>query len=462
MKEDKTQAVSYGAAELDLGLTMALSRFVADLDFNDLSAGTVHAAKRGVMDWLGCALAGSRHATLDRLLPVLAMLSGDARFPVVGRPTRLGLLESAMANGQMGHVLDFDDTHMGGVVLHASSPLLAALLAVAEARPVDGRTLLAAYVAGFDVAVRAGQGAPGHHRGGWHLTGTLGTIGAGAAVARLLGLDARQTAYAVGIATTQAAGMQQNRGTMCKSFHAGKAAANGALAGLLAEGGFDSSLEILEGRKGFCRIFSDTAAPETLLDGLGSRFEIERNGFKPYACGIVLHPTIDAMVAIGRRIPDKASVREIALRVHPHAVSITGVADPKTGLKSKFSLTHSAAVACLDGAAGIEQYGDARAAAPDVIALRERVSVETDDSLGKDQAFARVTLAGGDVLEQAVTHATGTVDNPMSDGALEEKFLANARPVVGDGADRLADAVWGLDRMEDVRGLLQQAAGTGG
>lgn len=458
----ESERVSYGADELRLGITRKLAGFVAGLRYEDLPADVVHQARRGVLDWIGCGIAGSRHPTLDRLLPVLSALSGEARVPVIGRARRLGVLEAAIANGQMGHVLDFDDTHMGGVVLHASSPLLAALLSVAQTRPVDGRALITAYVAGFEVAVRSGQGAPGHHKGGWHLTGTLGSIGAGAAVARLLGLDETGTVHALGIAATQAAGMQQNRGTMCKSFHAGKAAANGALAGLLAEGGFDSSDEILEGKRGFCRIYSDVAEPDRVVDGLGSRFEIAANGYKPYACGIVLHPTIDALVAIGNRVGRRSDVRSIALRVHPHAVSITGVADPKTGLKSKFSLSHSAAVAFLDGAAGIEQYGDDRARAPDVVALRDKVTVETDDTLAKDQAFARVVLASGETADHFVEHATGTVANPISDAALTAKFTANADPVIGGRAERLADIVRRLEHLDDARALLGAATGDGG
>src|SRR6185436_13621737 len=191
-----------------------------------------------------------------------------------------------LANGQMGHVLDYDDTHMGGVVLHTSSPVLAALLALAERAPVSGEAFMLAYAVGFEAGVRAGRTAPGHHKGGWHLTGTLGSIAAGAACGRLLSLDAQRMTYALGIAATQAGGMQQNRGTMCKSFHAGKAARNGVLAALLAERGVDSTQEIIEGKRGFSRIYSDVAAPEQLTDGLGASWLIESNGHKPYACGV--------------------------------------------------------------------------------------------------------------------------------------------------------------------------------
>ncbi len=165
---------------------------------------------------------------------------------VLARHLRLAHGDAALVNGQMGHLLDYDDTHMGGVVLHASSPTLAALLSAAERAPVSGAALILAYVSGFEAGVRVGQSSPGHHAGGWHLTGTLGHFAAATAVGKLIGLDAGQLTHAMGIAGTQASGMQQNRGTMCKSFHAGRAASNGLLAALLAQKGFDSSEEIVE------------------------------------------------------------------------------------------------------------------------------------------------------------------------------------------------------------------------
>src|SRR5215470_14673235 len=157
----------------------------------------------------------------------------------------------------------------------ASSPVLAALFALAERAPVSGTQFLLAYAAGFEAGVRSGRTAPGHHKGGWHLTGTLGSIAAGVAAGKLLGLDAQRLAHAMGIAATQAAGMQQNRGTMCKSFHAGKAAANGTLAALLAERGFDSTQEIIEGERGFARIYSDVSLPEQLTAALDEGWLIE-------------------------------------------------------------------------------------------------------------------------------------------------------------------------------------------
>jgi 2-methylcitrate dehydratase PrpD len=412
-------------------------------------------ARRGVLDWIGCALAGSGHRTITTLLDVLQETSGRPQATVLGRKLKLGLLEAPLANGQMGHILDYDDTHMGGVVLHTSSPVLAALFALADRKPVSGADLMLAYAVGFEAGVRSGRTAPGHHKGGWHLTGTLGSIAAGVAGAKLLKLDAQKTTYAMGIAATQAAGMQQNRGTMCKSFHAGKAASNGVLAVLLAERGFDSTQEIIEGKRGYSRIYSDTAEPDELVKGLGQGWLIETNGHKPYACGVVLHPLIDAVVAIRNRDRiDPAKVDEIALRVNPLVLTITGVVEPQSGLQSKFSTLHSAAVALIDGAARMAQYTDAKAADPAVAALRRKVKPVADESLRKDEAYAAVT-AHGQRHEVHIAHASGTADNPMSDAAIEAKFLANATPVIGaERAGRVRDAVASLEKCADARELI--------
>jgi 2-methylcitrate dehydratase PrpD len=440
-------------------LTKTLCAHLAAARYCDLSAAAEREARRGVLDWVGCALAGSRHAAIDTLLAVLQETGSRPQATVLGRDLKLGLLDAPLANGQMGHVLDFDDTHMGGVVLHASSPVLAALFSLAERAPVSGADLMLAYAVGFEAGIRSGLTAPGHHKGGWHLTGTLGTIAAAVAAGKLIGLDAQRLTHAMGIGATQAAGMQQNRGTMCKSFHAGKAAQNSVLAALLAERGFDSTQEIIEGRKGFCRIYSDTAAPERLSAGLGESWLIEVNGHKPYACGVVLHPLIDAVIEIrNRERIDPAAVSEISLRVHPLVLSITNALEPTTGLQSKFSAVHSAAVALVDGGAGIAQYSDAKAADPTVAALRRKTRAIADETVRSDEAFATIEV-GCKRYDAHVRHASGTAGNPMSDAAIEAKFRANATPIIGsERAQRVVEFVGTLERRPDVRHLIALVA----
>src|SRR3974390_919386 len=436
-------------------LTKALCGHLAATQFGDLSGAAVRETRRGVLDWIGCALAGSGHKTVTTLLSVLQEVSGKAQATVFGRRLKRGLLDAPLANGQMGHVLDYDDTHMGGVVLHTSSPVLAALFALADRAAVSGADLMLAYAIGFEAGVRAGRTAPGHHKGGWHLTGTLGTIAAAAAAGKLIKLNRQMLTYTLGIAATQSAGMQENRGTMCKSFHAGKAAANGVLSALLAERGFDSTQEIIEGNKGFCRIYSDVAEPEQLTAGLGKGWIIEANGHKPYAWGVVLHPLIDAILAIrNREAIDPALVSEISLRVHPLVLGITAVIEPSTGLQSKFSTMHSAAVALVDGAAAGAQYSDAKTTDPTIAALRRKVKPVADETLRKDEAYAVIT-AGGKRHEGHTAHASGTADNPMSDRAIETKFMDNATPVIGrERAEKVHGFVSSLEKQLDVRELV--------
>jgi 2-methylcitrate dehydratase PrpD len=454
----------YGAAPIGLNITRDLAAFIAGFRYEDLPEAAVHESRRSVLDWLGGALAGSRHPTLGKLMPVLEMLSGKPQATVLGRGMQLGLMEAALANGQAGHVLDYDDTHMGGVVLHASSPILAAVLALADRQGndqvFDGRALICAHVAGFEGGVRVGQSAPNHHDGGWHLTGTLGSIAAGTACARLLGLDAKQMMYAIGIAAAQSGGMQQHRGTMCKSFHAGKAASNGVLAALLAQQGFDSSEETVEGKRGFARIYSKVATPEVVLDQIGKRWEITRNGHKPYACGVVLHPILDAMVELGeKRLLKPEEIAKVEVRAHEMAVRITGLGDPSTGLQSKFSIYHAAAVAYLDRAAAIAQFTNERAAAPDVLALRGKIEVVVDETFEKDEARAAIVPVSGNRIEAHIPHASGQINNPMSDRAIENKFIANATPVVGEErARQIAAMVWKLEALGDVRDLIKLCA----
>ncbi len=462
MSSSATSITEYGLTPVGLNVTRDFSAFLATVRFEDLPEAAVHQARRGALDWIGCTLAASPHPTIAKLLAVIEQAGGSGSTRVLGHAHKLALLDAAVANGQMGHLLDYDDTHMGGVVLHASSPILAALFALIDGGGIDGRTLIAAYAAGFEASVRIGQAAPGHYDRGWHLTGTLGTIGAGAACGRLLGLAPQQMVHALGLAGTQASGMQQNRGTMAKSFHAGKAAANGLLAALLAQGGFDSSPEIIEGKNGFCRTYSDIANPELVLDGLGSRWEIVRNGFKPYACGVVLHPAIDAVIALAQQAGlEPAAIKRVELRVHPHAVKITGVREPNSGLQAKFSIYHSAAAAYLDHAAGIAQYTDARALAPDVVALRKKIEVVTDENFRKDQAHATLVTQSGQHHAADVAHASGTIDNPMSDRALEAKFLASAGAVIGaDNARGVADRIWQLETIADIRTIVDHLVTT--
>ena len=448
-------SLSYSAANLDVGTGRNFCAFTSGLFYESLPAQVRHECKRGVLDWLGCALAGSGTDTIARLSAALHVTGSLPKAHALGHAQKMGVLEAALMNGQMGHVLDFDDTHMDGVVLHTSSPVLSALFSAATLVPCSGQDLMLAYVLGFEAGVRIGKASPGHHDAGWHLTGTLGTLAAGVASARLLGLSANQTNYCLGIAATQSAGLQQNRGTMSKSFHAGKAAQNGLLSALLAREGFDSSTEIIEGRKGFSASFAKGHEASAMTVDLGQRWEILSNGYKPYACGVVLHPLIDGVMALRANVVDVDQIASISLQVNPITVRITGIEKPQTGLQSKFSLYHSAAVAWLDGVASLSQYTDTKATDPQVVALRNKVQAQAVEAFGRDEAHVTVTLFDGTSFEVHIAHASGTHQNPMTDEALEAKFMANAIPVLGIArCQDIVHEVWALENCPDVNDLI--------
>ncbi len=332
------------------------------------------------------------------------------------------MMTAALVNGVASHVLDFDDTHATAFI-HPSAPILPAALALAETRGLSGAALLEAFVLGVEAACRIGNAVlPSHYEIGWHITGTAGAIGAAVACGKLLGLDAEQMVWAIGLSATQPVGIREHFGSMTKSFHPGRAAQNGLLAALLAEQRFDAADEPIAGRRGFAAILADGFDPSQMTEALGQRWEIQRNTYKPFACGLVIHPAIDACLQL-RTMPgcDVDRVESVALAVHPIVMELTGKREPASGLEGKFSVYHSAAVALLDGAGGEAQFGDARVTAPEVVALRQRVTATIDPAMHREACTAVLTLCDGQVLRAAVTVPLGSLGKPMSDVRIPTK-----------------------------------------
>ncbi|HEY8449316.1 MAG TPA: MmgE/PrpD family protein, partial [Bacillota bacterium] len=260
---------------------------------------------------------------------------------------------------------------------------------------------------------------------------------------------------ALGIAAAQAAGFREAFGTMVKSFHVGKAAMNGILAALLAAEGFTAPDDPFGGRRGFASVFGGHYDPAPVAE-MGRQWEIFADGFKPYACGLVIHPSVDGVLALQRQYGFGAQeVERIELEVHPHVLDLTGKRDPRTGLEGKFSVYYAVAAALLDGQLYEEQFSDERVQRPAAIELYRRVEATVDPSLGRGQARVRVLLRDGTRVETFVTAATGTPANPMSDSQLEQKFMALVVPVTGEApAHAVVQAVRDLDRVASAADLL--------
>ena len=446
-----------------MGATEELSGFVSELDAADVPAEVMHQAKRCLVDWLGVTLAGSADPSVEILGTVSEELGSDRVATVLGTGRRTSLLFAALANGFSAHVLDYDDTYNPArTTVHGSAPVWPVVLALGEVAPLDGRRALTAFVAGFETQVRVALAlGPAHYEAGWHVTGTVGHLGAAVAAGSLLRLDAEQTANALGAAGTQAAGLKGVYGSMGKALHPGKAAMDGMLAAFLARRGFTASTSILERDNGVLQVLSTDPQPELVTAGLGQDWTLPDNGFKPYACGSLTHPTIEAVIGLrdahGLR-PDQ--IESVRATVNDYVSWVTGKAEPTTGLEGKFSIFHSAAVAAVDGAASVRQFTDERVNDPVVRDMRGRVSIVVDDQLPKDAATVELALTDGRRVTSTVSHNKGTPDKPMTDAEIEAKFTDLAAPRIGtDAARRLVELCWRLDDCEDVAELARLARG---
>ena len=440
-------------------VTRTLAHWLVSARPEDLPESVRREARRTVVNYVGCAVGGSRHPTLDIAAAALAPFGGPAQASVLGRTERTDVFTAALLNGMSSHVLDYDDTHLKSVI-HPGGPVLSAALALAEYQPVGGRELLHATVLGVEAECRIGNAVyPAHYDRGWHITGTAGVFGAAAAAGKMLGLSEHQMVWALGIAAAQPVGLREMFGTMTKSFHPGRAAQNGLLAALLASRGFTSTDVGLEGRSGWAHVLSTEQDWGEITGELGERYEILLNTYKPFPCGIVLHPAIDACLQLrAEHGLSAADIERIDLSVNPLVLELTGKKTPQTGLEGKFSVYFAAAVAIVAGSVGVGQFSDEAVRDPEVVALRDRVVAAVDPAIREEQVRAVVTLKDGRRLEKFVEHAVGSVEKPMSDAALEEKFLDLADGVLPAARARaLLDLCWRVEELPNA-GEIAQAA----
>lgn len=425
-------------------VTRILARYVVESRFESIPATTRHHATRTFVNWLGCAIGGSHHEGMDIALAALAPMAGAAQASVLGRSERLDILHAALLNGISSHMFDFDDTHLK-TVIHPAGPVCSAILALAEHRPVSGEDFVHALVLGVEVECRIGNSVyPNHYDTGWHITGTAGVMGAAAACGKLLGLNEQQMVWALGIAATQSSGLREMFGTMCKPFHPGNAAKNGLMSALLAEKNFTSSNRGLEAPRGFAHVLSTKFDPSEIIDGLGSTFEIDLNTYKPFACGIVIHPIIDACVQLrNEHTLTGDEIESVLAKVHPLVLELTGKKTPQTGLEGKFSVYHSAAAGFIYGAAGEREYSDAVVRDAKVVALRDKVTAVVDSTMHEDQTLVEVRLKDGRTLSKYVEAAIGSLKRPQTDADLEAKFRGLAEDVLPKAqVDKVLGLAW--------------------
>ena len=412
-------------------VTRILADFVATHPSRGWDAGVDKEAHRTLLNWVGCAIGAARHPTVEAALAAVRELAPSSQATILGRSERVDMGSAAMLNGITSHTFDFDDTHLK-TIIHPAGPVASAALALGEHVHASGRQLVDAVVLGIDVACRVGNMIyPDHYDRGWHITGSTGMLGAAAACARLLALDSHRTAMALGIAASQPIGVREQFGSMTKPFHPGGAARAGLMSALMAKHGYTASARALEAPRGLAQTFSTKCDWTEITDALGERFEISFNTYKPFACGIVIHPSIDGCVQVRTaHQPRIEDIERVDLKVHPLVLELTGKKEPKSGLESKFSVYHACAAGLIFGQAAETEFADEIVARADVIALRDRIHASADDTIGEAAADVTVTFRNGRRLHVSVEHAIGSLKRPLSDADLDRKFHALVDPVL--------------------------------
>jgi 2-methylcitrate dehydratase PrpD len=449
--------------------TLAVARFAAETDSGSVPAAVLERSARHVLDTVGLMISGSTSDGCRLTHAFHAERGGTPEATVVGVGDRVNLLQAAYANGESAHAMDYDDTQLAaapdrayGLLMHPSSPVLGAVLPIAESLGASGADTLAAFAIGVEVScVIAEAIAPDHYGNGFHTTGTIGGFGAAVAVGRLLGFDAERMALVLGLVGSTGAGLRQNFGTMTKPFHSGRASENGVLAALRVAKGHTATADIIEARRGFFRAYGGGDLDQ-IAGALGSPWTILDPGIsiKPYPSGSLSHPAVGAtlkLVADEDVTPDE--VADIRVGVNSYTALTLLHATPSDELQAKFSMQYGVAIAVLDRAAGLEQFTTERVIRDDAQAMLRKVRVEVDEranAAGFDQMYSVITIRrhDGSRLETQASFAKGSPSDPMTDAELLAKF-AECLGLVDPAADvdAIASELLRLGDVADVSAL---------
>jgi 2-methylcitrate dehydratase PrpD len=446
-----TPAVTADLAEFALG----------PVDFpSDVSAAGV----RSFVNIVGCAFGGVHHPASDLAFDINTEFAGAPVATLIGRGRMVDALSAAYLNGLAASAHAFDDTHLS-TVLHPAAPVVSALCALVdrqrEGAPISGQAFLEAFTLGIEIQCRLGAAllrAPAEGQVGWYASGIAGGVSAAAACARLLGLSTERTRWAIGIAANQASGFRQTHGSMCTSFIPGHAARCGVQAALMAARGFTASDAALEGANGYFDVFAHRANPAAAVADLGAAWHVLDNAFKPYPCGIVIHPVLDACLALtGDRVFAASDVKNVRVEVNPLCLTLCARPAPANSQWAQVSVQHWTAAALVRGKAGLAEGSDACVHDPAVRALRAKVSTKGDPEIARDAGVLVIELVNGEVLEDRVEHCIGSTDRPMSNQELSDKFLGQANPLLGENAaTTLLQHCWSISDVATMAELLDR------
>jgi aconitate decarboxylase len=446
-------------------VTLRLGDWVSRLDLASVPADIVAHLKTCVLDSIGCGLFGAARPWGVIASDVAVALSGGGASSLFARPEKVSAADAALANGTAIHGFEIDDAHVSSSH-HPGAVTLAASLAVAEAQGSSGEQILTALAAGYEVGIRVGICAGiTHSTSGYHVTGTVGPLGAAAAAARLLRLSPGKAAHALGLGATQAAGLYSARiAAMAKRFHAGRAAQSGVIAAYLAAKGFTGSLEALEAPfGGFMSTLRGQSEPSTILSGLGERWETARVGLKPYAACASAHTTIDGILELKRRGLSPENLERLTIRMSKKGqLNIGWPYQPAEIITAQMNGYYAAAVALIDGEAFIDQYTEERISDPKILSLVPRIEIIHDPDLDRGGATKRhavrihATLKDGSLLSATIEQRRGSAEHPLSAAEIEQKFRQLATNFLSESAiDELVEIVAQLELQRDMKRLVE-------
>ncbi|WP_455285641.1 MmgE/PrpD family protein [[Eubacterium] cellulosolvens] len=441
-----------------MSVTMALAKHIESIESRNIPAKVADHAKLCLLDWLGCAIAGSLEPA-GKIAKELVMSMGRTNeSTIIGTTARTCSPNAALVNGIFGHCIELDDIHAESII-HPAAPVMPAALAICEREKLSGAELLTSIVSGYEAEIRIATAiTPSHYRY-WHTTGTCGTFGATAAVGKLLSLGVEELVHAFGIAGTQASGLVEAFGTMSKPLNAGKAAMNGVIAGLLAGRGFTGSDRILEADKGYCRATSDSFDPDAIV-GKPEVWEITRNIFKRHSCCGHMHGALDAVIAILEETRIQVEdIKRVNVRTYPIAVDLLGrAARPRSESEARFSLPYCVALALLHRRVGPAEFAVHEGSDDAVFELSKKVNIEVDREISTrlGAASVEVELTNGETIRRRVAHPKGHPANPLSRTELEEKFRTLASVVVDEEETKaLIGMIRDLEKLSRLEDLLE-------
>ena len=448
-------------------ISSSFAQWVCQLAYGSIPKAAVRNTKSAILDTLAATLAGVNEPVSQKLLAHQRKERSAGAATVVGSSYRCSAASAALVNGAMAHALDYDDV-LTTTRSHPSAVLVPAVLAVGETRKSSGAEVITAYLAGLEAIDKIGSlVAFAQFAKGWHTTSTLGGLGAAAGAGTLLKLSEQQIRMAMGIAASMAGGLQVNFGTMTKPFHAGWAAQSGIMAAMLAADGFTAADDVFSGKYNYLDTLARDASPLSAPASFGDPFAVVSPGLhvKCYPCCFATHRALDAALSIKAQVPtlDVEHILSVTCMAPGKSFSSLIIDSPTTGLEGKFSMQYTVSAALIDGRINIHSFTDELVNRPEVRALMPKVKKAEDPALsivdpdGTDRRFVEVTITmvDGQVFKNKVVRPKGSVDVPLTDQELGEKFMECSTGIL-PAADQTSalDMLRNLESVRDISSLM--------